>query len=361
MDQYFNKKLSVLYLKHPYPDKTGGESVEKRNISIFEENFQNFLTYDLDPITLSGINALTKQTIPKGLRDLIIRQKPKLIVFPNSFYGLLARNIKKEFPNIFLVGFFHNVEFDYIKQDDSVSQLKKIFRLLKIFLSEGVFIDSCDFTITLNERDSKRISKLYKRKTSFILPVFYPLNFNRRENEINEPLKLLFVGSNFYANNHGILWFIENVLPKLEHVKLTIVGRELSKDILQLQSSNIVAKENVQSISEEYWSCDVVIVPIFKGSGMKTKTAEALSHGKPIITTNEGFIGFEDLDLSRVGFRCNTESEFTQQIKLLSQNKELLKELSIETEKTYRQYLYRHTDVKPLITNILTKYHKSNA
>ena len=48
----------------------------------------------------------------------------------------------------------------------------------------------------------------------------------------------------------------------------------------------------LDDLGEYYRNCDVVIAPIFEGSGMKTKTTEALMWGKYIIGTNESFCGF---------------------------------------------------------------------
>ena len=54
---------------------------------------------------------------------------------------------------------------------------------------------------------------------------------------------------------------------------------------------------------------DIMILPIFKGSGMKVKTCEALMFGKHIIGSKEAFEGY-DLDYDRVGGRCETKEEF---------------------------------------------------
>ena len=52
-----------------------------------------------------------------------------------------------------------------------------------------------------------------------------------------------------------------------------------------------------------------MILPIFKGSGMKVKTCESLMYGKNIIATDEAFVGY-DVDYDRVGGKCNTAEEF---------------------------------------------------
>ena len=63
-----------------------------------------------------------------------------------------------------------------------------------------------------------------------------------------------------------------------------------------------------ESLTEYYRRSRFIISPIFYGSGMKTKTAEALSYGKNIVGTTEAFEGY-DIDDNCMTL-CNTADEF---------------------------------------------------
>lgn len=68
-----------------------------------------------------------------------------------------------------------------------------------------------------------------------------------------------------------------------------------------------------------YRNCDAIISPIFEGSGMKTKTTEALMWGKYIIGSHEAFVGFT---IPQGLYKeCNTVDEFINGINMLSNNK----------------------------------------
>lgn len=56
-----------------------------------------------------------------------------------------------------------------------------------------------------------------------------------------------------------------------------------------------------------------MIAPIFDGSGMKTKVAEALMYGKKIIGTPEAFSGYEGV-ADQAGWVCATANEFVAAI-----------------------------------------------
>ena len=58
-------------------------------------------------------------------------------------------------------------------------------------------------------------------------------------------------------------------------------------------------------------------MPIFSGSGMKVKTAEALMYGKFLIGTKEAFEGYE-ID-EKIGILCNNANDFIKNINKYSQ------------------------------------------
>jgi hypothetical protein len=72
---------------------------------------------------------------------------------------------------------------------------------------------------------------------------------------------------------------------------------------------NVYLEGYVDNIARYYINADAVIAPIFSGSGMKTKTIEAMSYGKTIFGTNEAFAGIE-CDYDKIGGLCNTAEEF---------------------------------------------------
>ena len=60
-----------------------------------------------------------------------------------------------------------------------------------------------------------------------------------------------------------------------------------------------------------------MVLPIFKGGGMKVKTCESLMYGKNILATDESWEGY-DLDCEMAGGRCNTAQDFIDRINAIS-------------------------------------------
>ena len=134
-------------------------------------------------------------------------------------------------------------------------------------------------------------------------------------NSVDQPKEkfALFVGGVFYANRAGITWFVKHVAPRIQ-VKTCIVGKgfEDLKDVLELDG-RVEVIGAVDSLAQWYQDAHFVIAPIFDGSGMKTKVAEALMFGKKIIGTPEAFSGYEDIT-ERAGWVCSTADEFVAAI-----------------------------------------------
>ena len=140
------------------------------------------------------------------------------------------------------------------------------------------------------------------------------LKLKQNEELTSHRLKCLFLGSYFTPNNEGIIWFMRNVAPHVE-VDIRIVGKGMSK--LQDEQPELLVDTKVISdapdLNPYFQWADVMILPIFSGSGMKVKTCESLMHGKNIIGTNEAFEGYE-IQEGISGWRCNTAEEFIASI-----------------------------------------------
>ena len=92
-----------------------------------------------------------------------------------------------------------------------------------------------------------------------------------------------------------------------------IIGKGFETLKNDLECDNVKVIGTVEDVSEYFYRADFVIAPIFEGSGMKLKTAEALMYGKTIFGTTEAFSGYA-LDFDRVGGLCNTAREFIDKI-----------------------------------------------
>lgn len=126
---------------------------------------------------------------------------------------------------------------------------------------------------------------------------------------------LLFVGGFGHPpNREGIVWFVNEVLPRLNadearfHVK--IVGSTPPRDVLDLQSAHVeicgfVADDD---LSQMYGQVDIAIAPLLHGGGVKGKVIEAMARGVPVVTTPIGAQGLPDTADRLIGIAIDAAS-----------------------------------------------------
>ena len=77
--------------------------------------------------------------------------------------------------------------------------------------------------------------------------------------------------------------------------QLTIVGKNPSDEVLELSKSysNVFVKGYVENLDEEYDNSDVLIVPLFVGSGQRVKIIDAFARRFAVISTTIGAEGLK--------------------------------------------------------------------
>jgi polysaccharide biosynthesis protein PslH len=244
------------------------------------------------------------------------------IFIDGSNLGTLAKAIKCAIPTVRVCTFFHNVEARFFLGS---LRLKKSMHALAVlmvnYLAERRAVIYSNQRICLSARDSRLLKRWYGKDATHISPMALedklPLaksDFKRNE---SNPF-VLFVGGTFYANKAGMAWYVEQVVPNI-NIKTCIVGRgfEMLRSELEVLDKVEVVGE-VEDLSDWYQRAQFVVAPIFDGSGMKTKVAEALMFGKKIVGTPEAFSGYDDI-AAKAGWICNSAAEFIRAIDLAQQ------------------------------------------
>lgn len=122
-------------------------------------------------------------------------------------------------------------------------------------------------------------------------------------------------------------------------------------DKIFTSTSNIEVHGYVKDLAQFYYQADAVILPIFSGGGMKTKTAEALMYGCPIIGTKEAFEGYK-LDFCKIGGMANTKEDMIISINKLKEDPESVKKASEYARSIFKQlYCFENTiqDLKKIL------------
>jgi hypothetical protein len=332
---------NTLFITTKNLGSSGASVISERNYHLVSLNSFQVIHYSTE-LTLKNVrknlksilidfNLVNKLEI-KEIAGLIKNNFINTVFIDTSLLGNFSKYIKKEFPNIYIISFFHNVEYTYFVDLIKVSKKKQHYFTLKLVKkAESQLIHFSDSIISLNRRDSNDLYKTYGKYADLILPTSFDDQFDKTmfENKTleSEVLNLLFVGSYFPPNVYGLDWFVDNVLPKINRkVQLFVVGNGFEVHKFKKENKLIDLIGKVDNLSTYYYNADLIIAPIFHGSGMKTKVAEALMYNKPVVGSKEAFEGYE-IDVNEVGKVCNTAEEYINYIQNFSNSPENIRAL----------------------------------
>ena len=244
---------------------------------------------------IGRIDGITSQ-VEDDLLNVVSATPYQCVLVDGSNLGRLVRLIKSNTPEIRMATFYHNVEarffFDAFRASPS---LRALGVLAANTIAERWATCHSDFRVMLNNRDSQQLGKVYGRQGTHLLPMVVPDFYYPAASQIDRPLMekyALFVGGSFYANVEGLAWYAKNIAPR-SPIQTIVIGRGMEAHRARLEQwGGVRVVGEVDDLAPWYAHAQIIVAPILSGSGMKTKTAEALMHGKPIVGTSEAFVGY---------------------------------------------------------------------
>jgi len=101
---------------------------------------------------------------------------------------------------------------------------------------------------------------------------------------------IAFLGN--YKHTPNILaveFFVKEVMPilrkKIPGIKFLVYGANVTKEIKELESDDVIIKGYVKDLGDIFKTCRVFVAPLLTGAGIKGKVMEALSYGVPSVIT----------------------------------------------------------------------------
>lgn len=255
-----------------------------------------------------------------------------IIVFHNSRCGGLIWLTRVLFKKTTICS-FDNVEKNVVSGSKSTSTIKWLmdcfdgFTLKLIEKLSYVYSNGCTF---ITKADCQYFEGLYgvKDVTSIIIPVSIPPS-TKCEIPIkcNSKPVILFTASFDFPPNQQAL---RELLPVAQQFNslytFAFAGRSLQKfNSLLSQDSNISFHSDPtnEEMALLFNTATYYISPVSSGSGMKTKVAEAISYGLPVISTEHSLIGYEKIIDSSFIFKYNNNNELNFILHMLSKKTDL--------------------------------------
>ena len=362
------KVVSLATPKHPVV--LSDEFIDYQTATRFES-----VSINTKVTACKALNSVLKRTsvqadrffskkMVQKLETLLAQEQFDVVILESVFVGKYIKTIRK-YSKARIILRVHNIEYLIWKRlaQQTKNPIKKwaysyLSTSLKRF--ELSLFKKIDGYMPITEVDHQFFKEKFPTLSSKTIPFAinlssYPIQ-NHKIDEKN--ISFFHLGSmNWQPNVEGISWFLENVWEKVSEkypqIRLALAGKGNQalfghKNLKNVQVFDFV--ENAQQFMNEH---DVMIAPLFSGSGMRIKIMEGMALGKPIITTTIGAEGIEITDRENI-LIANTPEEMTQMIAFSTDVKkceEIGKNARTLVEKNYAQ---------EFITRDLENFLKSN-
>jgi glycosyltransferase involved in cell wall biosynthesis len=191
-----------------------------------------------------------------------------------------------------------------------------------------------------------------------VLPNIFPDRGQlEREPVVSASPGLLFVGALVYKpNREAIAFFVRNIFPlireTLPEATLTVVGRSGRDQAFEwARVSGITFLGTVRDIDPIIEASAVEVCPILYGAGTRIKILEALSFGKPVVSTTVGAHGIA-LDEESGLFRADSPEAFAERCITLLRSSGLRRDLAPRAREGVRS-LYSQARVDRIVAETI--------
>jgi len=165
---------------------------------------------------------------------------------------------------------------------------------------ESRALKKADIVLAIQEHEAHAFEILAPNKP--IYTVYMPVKYIHLPQVNNK--NILFISGDSDLNRNGINRFIKNVFYPLiktdENINLIIGGGISSFISKTYKHCQIKIIGNVSNLSDFYSLGDIVINPVYQGTGLKIKTLEAISFGKIVIVDPHSIEGLYKSDIAPV-------------------------------------------------------------
>lgn len=310
-------KNDISFDTEVYPDKIIFSSYFNPKKNILQVIFDYFSRM-LPPL----VSYYFSDSISKELKSLIHNNKFNYLIFEHLHLSEYGKILCNEFPSIPNYLFHHNIESDlYFSFFKNSSLFKKPYFLINFLLTrnyEKRIYKYFNTNIFISQNDMIKAKKLSNEifNCVHLMPSVNIDKYNfKLFNKSEQTIQIGFLASMDYKPNiEGAIWFMKNVLPKLEssniNYKFYLVGKNPNDDLLLLKNKNTIITGWVESDVDFYHKMDLIICPIFSGAGIKIKVLNALSCGKVVIATSKAVEGISGLNHNKHFLKANSSNSF---------------------------------------------------
>ncbi len=341
-------KFRVLFIDAttPEPNKNAGSYAAVQEIKLFQslgakvtfvpENlaYWNEYTKDLQRIGVEAIYAPYFYRVEEFLNKRL-EEFDLVYITRNEVASRYMDTIKTKSPNTPV--FFNNADLHFLREfRQSVSENEvDLPALLASRERELDVINRADKTFVYTKEERTALESHFVPNNKIVINPWV-LSKKEKISPIAQNGICFLGGYNHLPNTQAVIWFVENVMPKVvaidPSIHFNIYGSNFPDDLKNKfkEFKNINVVGFVESLDTIFKNNRLFVAPLLSGAGVKGKVLEALSYGMPCILSSVAAEGIFLVD----GVNCSipeTPDEWCDSIVGLYHNVELLEQYSLNS------------------------------
>jgi len=295
----------------------------------------------------------------RELISILKTQEFDLVQIEGVFMAVYLNTLRK-YSKAKIVLRAHNIEH-YIwnrhvlieKNPFKRSYLKLQNKRLKKF--ELAVFNECNAIVTISSNDESELKKLGCSNPSYTC--ITGLNINQYQTPINvlpKPKTVFYFGSmDWLPNSEAVLWFLSHCWEKIHKAvpdaRFVVAGRGMPASFHKIMAPNLLLVENVPDAGAFYQQHEIMVVPLWSGSGIRIKIIEGMAYGKAIVSTSIGAEGITYTHQKNILIADNAD-DFSQAVIDLLKKPVIRMELETQAAKHAKETFDNQKVVSSLIT-----------
>lgn len=277
------------------------------------------------------------RTMGMELKDMAVKMVQKkfydIIQIEHSMMAWILPYLKKESPDSKFVLDLHNAEYRVYKnwlpyaRKEEYKDIKQKYE--RLYAWETLCWKWFDAAFTVSPVETKLFREVTGCSNVFEVPTgggIDPTEYEPKDENRMKPYDMLYLGTmEWYPNAQGLLWFIDNVLPKVvkkrPETKLHIVGfGKPDGELVAIANEHPNVMFWGQQADDKWFfhGAKVFIVPLFIGAGARVKVPTAWASRVPVASTVFGPEGLKTVDRENICMTDDPEEYAENILKLLN-------------------------------------------
>lgn len=219
-----------------------------------------------------------------------------------------------------------------------------------------------DGVVAITDVDAKWFRELFPKLPVISIPFGIDAGDSEEDLTKVEPKRkgLFHLGSmNWLPNQEGIRWFLNEVWPGLREqfpeLTFSLAGRSMPLWLVQNKQAGVIIDGEVDNAREYMLDHEIMVVPLFSGSGIRIKIIEGMLMARTVITTPVGAEGIPYVEGEHL-LIARDAAGFMDAVTFCLTNPIAARQIGVAGRKLV---LYKHDN--QMLMQILTKFYQDNA